>query len=211
MHLLKRDKEKSRERLRFPAGRWSTRATNPQGWHYWPSNRAGCWGLITERERHINVSLHSSSAISQLRDGKFWCLLRSLELFVLFCLDLLESQTYNPMTTLAKTTRLDSTHSNENKPSILIIVPSFMSLSYLLAHWSGRQVVTTHLLTPASHWVSTTQSVISKELGWSERSTWKLGCYKTFIAESPTQKDNNFHNSVELRCSTLLLPSQLVI
>lgn len=123
MHLLKRDKEKSRERLRFPAGRWSTRATDPQGWHYWPSNRAGCWGLITERERHINVSLHSSSTISQLRDGKFWCLLRSLELFVLFCLDLLESQAYNPMTTLAKTTRLDSTHSNKNKPSHINYCP----------------------------------------------------------------------------------------
>lgn len=32
--------------LDFPQG------TDPQGWHYWPSNREGCWGLITERETY---------------------------------------------------------------------------------------------------------------------------------------------------------------
>lgn len=90
-------------------------------------HKVGIIGQVTEqgeggwsqRETYkCSVSLHSSSAISQLPNGKYWFILRSLKgfFFVLF-FDLLESQAYDPMTTLAKTTQLDSTHSNENKPS----------------------------------------------------------------------------------------------
>lgn len=105
-------------------------------------------GGWSQRETYeCSVSLHSSSAISQLPNGKYWFILRSLKGFSLFCF--LIFWNLKPMIPwLHWPRRLSSTRHIPMKINhcILIVVPSFMLLFHLLARWSGRQIVTTHPL-----------------------------------------------------------------